>query len=257
MTTTYYRDAALRLVLLFFVLSSLSSCVGLMRVERNKGFVRVRGERKRIICIDPSVDFSEVLLKGASSAPFDKATQLGNKLFREAMSSNAYKNDIYVTAIDSRILAPDDTVYFKYVAQLKNDILQATILQGVSGDEERVKISFWKSLSEGRTVRDMRTVTPIPPRHGFLRRYHSTPYFAVQGIKFFAKANFNVASILVPPNLVMSLANPDLEAFYYVIVADVDTSTVVYREYRKVNMRNNKTDLNGLLYDSFGLMSHD
>ena len=103
----------------------MTSCRGALRIDRTRNFTAKKAHIKKLVCLDP--DFELLITSGQrkTQRKYKRATakeiQLNNTIFR-----NARKNGIEVEMIDTERLTVENTPYFRDLAPLKREILQAS-----------------------------------------------------------------------------------------------------------------------------------
>ncbi len=234
------------------LLIATSGCAGLLQVSRYDKFVGNK-DAEQMVTIDPEFDLNP-LLQHSSDLYQRVALRVAksNSDFNDLLARNARKNGIKLQVIDSRTLSNMDEDFFNYLAPLKRDILQSNFLQDFGSDKQKVN----GIIAHGKSIKDSKTSPFISARYGHLAKRYGTRYFAVQGIRFYRKSSvLNPLLLLtVPPVGIVDIINPDMDAFYYTVIADVVQSRIVYREYRKVDLKNSRSDMNAIVYDSFRIV---
>jgi hypothetical protein len=233
----------------------LSGCTGGLHVDKAAKLPKLKKDQE-IVSIDP-----EYFIKPTTAAVGKQtATQVSmqtaqsGRSFNEILRNNAKKVGINLKIIESSTLTPYDEDYFNALAPLKRDIIQAVFLQHFGDNAHRSNRGF--SNGKKFVVETWQQCPFIPARYCHLAQRYQTRYFAVQGIRFERKSSpVNTLNIItVPPVGLLDLLDPDLEAYYYNIVADVVSSQIVYKEVRSVETKDSKSDLNSLIYDSFKML---
>ncbi len=239
---------------LFLIIFFFTGCSGGIRIDRYKGFAENHDHFKEMISIDPDFDLLPIeQQQNQNYIKVNERLKTSNLAFNKLIAATGRKLGIKITVKDGRELNRLDSDYFKDLAPLKQQIMQAGLLQifGVAN-----KTSDTDIILSGRQANDWETSPQLPVRFSQLEQKYGTRFFGVQGIRFYKKGspiNF-VNLISAPPAVVLDLLDKDYEIFYYSIIADVVESRIVSREYRKLDMKNNVSDLESIIYDSFELM---
>ncbi len=231
-----------------FFLVFLTSCRGALRIDRTRDFNAKKIRIEKMVSLDP--DFELLVTSGQRSTQrkYKRATakeiQLNNTLYR-----NAQKNGIQVEMIDTKRLEPKDTPYFRDLAPLKREILQVSFLQDFISKKGR---TFDK-----HTFNRHETGPVIASHFSHLAKQYDTPFFAIQGVTSHRKPVKGklIWLITVPPLGVVSFFSPEVDTYYYTIIANVETAEIVYREIRRVDAPASDTNLNAVIYDSFKIIS--
>jgi hypothetical protein len=233
----------------------IASCTGGVRVDRYKPFATNHSDFKELISIDPEFDIAPIEQNGTQHyQQVNEKLKESNQRFNKLISSVGRKLDIKVTVKDGRELTRMDADYFRDLAPLKTHILQAGLVQifGIAN-----KTTEHGILLSGFQANDWESSPQLPARFAHLAQKYGTRYFAVHGIRYYKKDSpINALTALTAPPIVLAdLLDKDYETFYYTIVADVLDSRIVYREYRKLDMKNNTSDIESILYDSFSMLA--
>lgn len=244
--------------LIAFACTSVSfwvSCTGGLHVDRANKLPKFKRDQE-IVSIDPEY-FIKPSVNSISNQTAQKVSvqaAQGSRSFNEILRNNAKKVGIKLKVIESSMLTPYDEDYFNSLAPLKRDIIQAVFLQHFGDNEHQSNRGF--TNGKKFVVEGWNQCPFIPARYCHLAQRYQTRYFAVQGIRFERKSSpFNTLNIItVPPIGLLDLLDPDLEAYYYNIVADVVSSQIVYKEVRSVETKDSQSDLNSLIYDSFKML---
>ncbi len=241
-------------VSVFFAIFFLTGCTGGIRLDRYKAFAENHSHFKEMISIDP--DFDLLPIEQQQNQNYTKVNErlkASNAEFNKLIATSGRKLGVKITVKDGRELNRLDSDYFKDLAPLKQQIMQAGLLQifGVANKTNDTDI-----IISGRETNDWDTSPQLPVRFSHLEQKYGTRFFGVQGIRFYKKGSpLNFVNIIsAPPSVIMDLLDKDYEIFYYSIVADVVESRIVSREYRKLDMKNNASDLESIIFDSFALM---
>jgi hypothetical protein len=233
----------------------LMGCTGGLHVDRANKLPKFKPEQE-IVSIDPEY-FIKPNVNSISTQTAQKVSMQAaqsSKSFNEILRNNAKKVGIKLKVIESSTLTPYDEDYFNSLAPLKRDIIQAVFLQHFGDNQHQSNRGF--SNGKKFVVEGWNQCPFIPARYCHLAQRYQTRYFAVQGIRFERKSSpINTLNIItVPPVGLLDLLDPDLEAYYYNIVADVVSSQIVYKEVRSMETKDSQSDLNSLIYDSFKLL---
>lgn len=219
-----------------------------MRIDRSRDFNAKQNNVEKIVCLDPDFELLTTTGKRKIERQHKRASakeiQLNNILFR-----NAKKNDIALQIIDTERMQTDDDTYFHHLAPLKREILQASFLQKFTNKKGRTPVKQVFNIHENAPA--------IDSKYSYLAAQYDTPYFAVQGITMHRKPKNGKLMLLVtaPPLGIASFFSPEVDTYYYTIIADVVQAEIVYREVRKVDAPASDTNLNALIYDSFKIIS--
>ncbi len=211
----------------------LSACRGALRIDRSRDFNAKQNELAKIICLDPDFELLTTTGKRKTKHHHKRITakeiQLNNILFR-----NAKKNHITLQIIDTKRMTTNDDTYFHHLAPLKREILQTSFLQKFTNKKGRTPTKQVFNTHENAPA--------IDSKYSYLAAQYATPYFAVQGITIHRK----------PKN---GFFSPQVDTYYYTIIADVIQAEIVYREVRRVDAPVSDANLNALIYDSFKIIS--
>jgi len=238
----------IHIVIVLFVLLTLNACRGALHVDRTHGFKSKKTNIEKIVCIDPDFELLTTTGKRKTERQFKQASakeiQLNNILVR-----NAKKNNLTLEVIDTERLMPNDEEYFSELAPLKREILQVSFLQDFLNKKKKKKRQkVFNRYQDG----------PVIGSHfSHLTTKYDTPFFAIQGITTHRKPNRGKLILLLTalPFGVANLFSPEVDTYYYTIIADVTRAEIVYREIRKVDAAASDTNLNALVYDSFNIIS--
>ncbi len=240
---------------LVFSFILLTGCTGGVRVDRYKPFVTNHSDLKELISIDPEFDIEPI--EQTANQRYQQVNEKlkeSNQRFNKSISTAGRKVGIKVTVKDGRELTKMDADYFRDFAPLKVHILQAGLVQifGIANKTTQNGIMLTSFQSN-----DWESSPQLPARFSHLAKKYGTRYFAVHGIRYYKKESpINALTALTAPPIVLAdLLDKEYEAFYYSIVADVLDSRIVYREYRKLEMKNNSSDMESILYDSFNMLA--
>jgi len=237
----------LYVLLLSIILLTLGGCRGALRIDRTRTF-QEKKEIDKIVCLDPDFEVLTTTGKRGTKRRTKRASkkeiQLNNILVR-----NAQKNDITLQIIDSERLTTRDVDYFRDIAPLKREILQMSFLQNFINKRGKVSEKNVFNRHEGGPV--------IGSHFSHLADLYDTPYFAIQGITMHRKPKKGKLMLLVTalPFGVASFFSPEVDTYYYTIIADVVRAEIVYREVRRIDAAASDTNLNALVYDSFKIIS--
>jgi hypothetical protein len=243
----------------FLFLSSAAlvwGCTGGLHVDRSNKLTKFKKDQE-IVSIDP-----EYFIKPTANTEGKQTVQktamqaaAGTRNFNEILRSNAKKVKINLKIVESSTLTAYDEDYFASLAPLKRDMIQAVFLQHFGDNQKQSNRGFGNGKKF--LVETWAQCPFIPARYCHLAQRYQTRYFAVQGIRFERKSSpINTLNIItVPPVGLLDLLDPDLEAYYYNIVADVVSSQIIYKEVRSVEAKDSQSDLNSLIYDSFKMLS--
>jgi len=231
-----------------FVLLSLGACRGALQVDRVRDFKSKKTNIQKIVCIDPDFELLTTSGNRKTERQYKRASakeiQLNNILVR-----NARKNNLILELVDTERLLPSNMEYFSQLAPLKREVLQVSFLQDfVNRKKRRNQQKVFNRYEDGPT---------IGSHFSYLANEYGTRYFAVQGITTHRKPNSGrlVLILTAPPFGVAELFSPEVDTYYYTIIADVVRAEIVYREIRKVDAPASDTNLNALIYDSFNIIS--
>lgn len=226
----------------------MSACRGALQVDRTRGFKSKKTNIEKIVCLDPDFELLTTTgtrkIKRQFKRESAKEIQLNNILVR-----NAKKNDLILEVIDTERLMPSDELYFSELAPLKREILQMSFLQDfLNKKKKKSRQKVFNRYQDG----------PIIGSHfSHLAAEYDTPFFAIQGITTHRKPNNRKLILLVTalPFGIANLFSPEVDTYYYTIIADVVRAEIVYREIRKVDASASDSNLNALVYDSFNIIS--
>lgn len=238
-----------RYVLLMFIIPLLNSCATFSKlfIEKDPTFV-VNEENKiqKIVSIMPSV----YILDPKQKKSFKELKKTINKLdlFEASLKENAKRNKIELQIISSNNLKANDVDFFNDLRPLRDQIVLSNIYQNAELNIKGVKGNYFKAPTQY-----FKTLPRISPDFNKLVEKYKTKYFSVNGIfsidgRFKASNFFNL--IFLPPNSF----NTNAETYYYTIIVDVEKSEIVYREIRGIDELVFKTNLDGILYDSFNII---
>ncbi len=232
-------------VLLFLLLQT--SCRGTLHIDRTKNFNSKTTDIEKLVCLDPDFELLMTSGKKRTQRKIKRASakeiQLNNTLFR-----NAQKNGIAIEMIDTERLNISDTPYFRDLAPLKREILQASFLQDFINKKGKIPEKQIFNRHESGPV--------IGSQFSHLAQQYKTPYFSIHGVTSHRKPVRGKLILLVtaPPLGVASFFSPEVDTYYYTIIANVETAEIVYREIRRVDAPASDTNLNAVIYDSFKII---
>lgn len=225
-------------------------CGGSVKVERDPSFSHNKKKKiDYIISIAPDFDFWSVSRSGVrkSFTPFKQ-----DKL-KDALRINARKNKIKLELAGGGNLSSNDPNFFEELIPLKREILQVMYFNKYreierTNGKSNFSISFIKSSKD---------LPEFSPEYVSLAAKYGTPYFAVQNLSFKKKPKKTKWLMLatMPPLAIMDLFVPDVDLDYFVIIADVERSKIVYFERRTINSQASLSNINAVLYDSFRIIA--
>ncbi len=235
-------------IILLLTLFSLGACQGALQVDRVRDFKSKKTNIQKIVCIDPDFELLTTTGNKKTERRYRRASakeiQLNNILVR-----NAQKNNLTLELVDTERLLPSNVEYFSQLAPLKREILQVSFLQDfVNRKKRKNQQKVFNRYEDGPA---------IGSHFSYLADEYGTRYFSVQGITTHRKPNNKQLVLLLtsPPFGVANLFSPEVDTYYYTIIADVVRAEIVYREIRRVDAPASDTNLNALVYDSFNIIS--
>lgn len=245
------RKSFIRLFILSLAFISLVGCSGGVRIDYYKPFSTKLKGLKELISLDPELTL--VAPTDSKSDTYQLASEklkASNQLFTKIIARCGRNLNFKITVKSSGDLTAMDGDYLRELAPLKRNILQAGLIQifGIANkvDEKGITLA-------GIQENAWESSPMLPSIYSHLEKKYGTRYFSTQGIRLYKKdSRLNTTNLLlVPPVAIADLIDPDLEVFYYNIVADIVDSRIIYREYRKLDMKNNESDIESIVYDSF------
>lgn len=236
-------------VLIF--LCCFSSCsTGKIILDKTTSF-SVKQERiKHIISINPNFGLPATLdSKLAKEKP--KLSEKDAFWFYNTLKFNAKKQGIYLQIEGAKeAITVNDSNYFNYLAPLKREML--AVMQLKDFDDLN------KNFNSSKPIKEYPVGIDISTKHSHLAEKYGTAYFALQGVSFIPKTENTTENLLlatnIPSNQLAFITN-NAEAVYYTIIADVASSEIVYREFRKIKINTSQKQFSAIIEDSFGLIN--
>ncbi len=230
-----------------FGLMLTGACSSTMQVEKT---VTKKSEKPIISMVSLNPDF-EIITSSANSTPREyKSINKQEIFFKDALLENATKNGLRLKILNANNFDNQDANYFKELAPLKREIMRASYLQDFITNDGEV------TPKDKQGIGEFERGPIIASHYSYLAKKHETPYFAVQGLTSHKKPREEKYLLLFafPPLGIASFFYPEVDTYFYNIVADVESSKIVYKEIRKVNQLANKSNMNAIIFDSFRIM---
>lgn len=241
-----------KLLITFIILTCcfLSCSTGKLFLEKTTTFTNKKTPIEHIISVNPNFSLPATLdAKLEKEKP--KLREKDAFWFYNALKYNAKKQGIYLQIEGAKeAITVNDANYFNYLAPLKREILEVMNLKNF-GDLN-------PNFNSTKPVKEFPVGIDISTKHSHLAEKYGTRYFALQGVSFIPKSENTTKNLLlatnVPSNQLAFITN-NAETVYYTIIADVMSSQIVYREFRKIKINTSKKQFSAIISDSFELIN--
>ncbi|MGB1205241.1 MAG: hypothetical protein ACPG5B_06320 [Chitinophagales bacterium] len=234
-------------LLFFLMLNALSSCSGSLHIEKSPDYHDEASVIQKIVTIEPNFENLDTRQPKLKRLLEQKKYE---KKFNELLVSNSEKNKIQLLLIDAQNLKPKDNHYFNYLLPLKQHILSTNFNQDVLY-KSKTKVSLFKPKSHF-----FEQTPQISSEYSWLADEYETPYFAIHGLISAVKqprARW-IWLLLFPPLAMNYFLSENTDIYYYMIVVNLQSSEIIYREVRHVQASLSSENLNAILYDSFKVL---
>ena len=233
--------------LLFVMLNALSSCSGSLHIEKSLTYQEEASEMQKIVTIEPNFENLDTRQPKLKRLIEQKDYE---KRFNQLLIANSEKNQIQLLLIDAQNLNPKDNNYFNHLLPLKQHILSTNFNQDVLY-KRKTNVSLFKPKSHF-----FEETPQISSEYSWLANEYQTPYFAIHGLVSASKQPNTkwLWMLLFPPLAMNYFLSENTNIYYYMIVVNVKTSQIIYREVRHVQGSLSSENLNAMLYDSFKVL---
>jgi len=235
------------LLILIFPMLNACSTFNKLFIEKDKSFVNNKENSiKKIVAIMPTM----YVIDPKKKSSYKKLKKTINKLdaFEASLKENAKLNKIELQIVSANNLNTNDVDFFNVLKPLRDQIILSNIYQNPELSSKGIKGNYFKA-----PMNYFNTLPRISPDYSKLVEKYKTKYFSVNGVfsldgRFKASNFFSL--LILPPYAFKTNA----ETYYYTIVVDIEKSEIVYREIRGIDELVLKTNLDGILYDSYNII---
>lgn len=235
----------LTLAVMGILLSSFGWIRGFWKVEKSESFVKMKSEIKKgeILFFPPEISMTEV-----TDDVRRNFLEYEDKLLmaRKAMKDVWKKYKINGTFFDEKGSGQPNFKQYQKLLQLRREIIQANNLQNHPLDSRDLNLS-------GITQTVFVNTPKINYGYGSLSKELNTPYFAISGYIL-----FNIS----PKNRAMrnyayekDFRGRGVFHYYYCILVDVESSEIIYREFKKLPLKLNGLVMHQFLNESYQVFS--
>jgi len=234
------------------ILFAFGACGGgLMLLEKNQQLDNHKESIKKIVSLSP--EFSKYKI-GREELTISHSEKFGKRLSHN-IKKIGKKTGLEIVIFDDHELSAGDVDYFNDIIRLKNAIRSAISLQSVV--ESKQKGKFFKrrfsTIAKPKVV-VWEEAPVISSEFSYMAEKYGTPYFSVQGVIALKYPNSLAISWLIPPLGLLSEMQNRHATYYYNIVVNVETTEVIYREFRIMYNNARQSNIDPIIYDSFKML---